>query len=84
MSPHSRNRQVGEKLGQGRRLDEILAEMHMVAEGVKTAELVLDLAERYGLDLPICRVINQVVKGEIPPSGAYWGLHRAGHEADPG
>ena len=33
MSPHSRNRAVGEHLGKGRRLDDILAEMHMVAEG---------------------------------------------------
>lgn len=84
MSPHSRNRKVGEQLGQGRSLEEILSEMNMVAEGVKTAELVLDLAERHGVDLPICAAINQVVKGEIGPSGAYWGLHPAGHEADPG
>lgn len=84
MSPHSRNRAVGEQLGRGRRLEEILGEMHMVAEGVRTAELVLDLAERYELDLPICRAINQVVKGEIEPSGAYWGLTPAGHEAEPG
>ncbi len=84
MSPYSRNRLVGERLGRGQRLDEILAEMHMVAEGVKTAELVLDLAERYGLQLPICQVIHQVVIGEIEPSGAYWGLHPAGHELDPG
>ncbi len=84
MSPHSRNRRVGEQLGRGRPLDDILAEMHMVAEGVKTAELVLDLAERYGLDLPICRAINQVVRGEIEPADSYWGLTRAGHEAEPG
>lgn len=84
MSPHSRNRQVGEQLGRGRKLSEILAEMNMVAEGVKTAELVLDLAGRYSLDLPICRMINHVVRGEIEPSGAYWGLTPAGHEADPG
>ncbi|MHB8245828.1 MAG: NAD(P)H-dependent glycerol-3-phosphate dehydrogenase [Acidimicrobiales bacterium] len=84
MSPHSRNRRVGEQLGQGRPLEEVLEDMQMVAEGVKTAELVLDLAERHALDLPICRAINQVVRGEIPPSRAYWGLHPAGHEADPG
>lgn len=84
MSPHSRNRAVGEQLGKGRRLDEILAEMHMVAEGVKTAELVLDLAARHGLDLPICRAINQVVRGEIEPADSYWGLTPPGHEAEPG
>jgi glycerol-3-phosphate dehydrogenase (NAD(P)+) len=84
MSPHSRNRAVGQQLGQGRRLDDILADMHMVAEGVKTATVALELAERLGLDLPICAVIDKVVTGEIDPSGAYWGLTPAGHEGDPG
>jgi glycerol-3-phosphate dehydrogenase (NAD(P)+) len=84
MSPHSRNRAVGEQLGKGRRLEDILAEMHMVAEGVKTATVALELAERHGLDLPICTMIDKVVKGEIEPSGAYWGLTPAGHEDDPG
>jgi glycerol-3-phosphate dehydrogenase (NAD(P)+) len=84
MSPHSRNRAVGEQLGRGRRLEDILAEMHMVAEGVKTATVALELAKRHGLDLPICTVIDKVVKGEIDPMGAYWGLTPAGHEDDPG
>ncbi len=84
MSPHSRNRAVGEQLGRGRRLDDILADMHMVAEGVKTATVALELAERHGLDLPICTVIDGVVKGEIEPAGAYWGLTPAGHEDEPG
>ena len=84
MSPHSRNRTVGQQLGRGRRLDDILADMHMVAEGVKTATVALELAERLGLDLPICAVIDKVVTGDIEPSGAYWGLTPAGHEGDPG
>ncbi len=84
MSPHSRNRAVGEQLGRGRRLDDILAEMQMVAEGVRTATVALELAERYGLELPICRMIDKVVTGEIEPIGAYWGLTPAGHEAEPG
>ena len=84
MSHHSRNRAVGEQLGKGRRLDDILSEMHMVAEGVKTASVALELAEHHCLDLPICGVIDRVVKSEIEPSAAYWGLTPAGHEADPG
>ena len=84
MSPHSRNRRVGEQLGLGRSLDEILGEMNMVAEGVKTATTVLELAARHDLELPICKVIHQVVRGEIAASDAYWGLTPAGHEADPG
>jgi glycerol-3-phosphate dehydrogenase (NAD(P)+) len=84
MSPHSRNRAVGEQLGKGHKLDEILASMHMVAEGVNTAMLVLKLADRHGLELPICAMIDRVVRGELAPAEAYWGLTPAGHEAEPG
>jgi glycerol-3-phosphate dehydrogenase (NAD(P)+) len=84
MSPFSRNRRVGEQLGKGRRLEEILDEMRMVAEGVNTATLVLELAARYDLQMPICTMIEQVVQGEIAPADAYFGLTPAGHESDPG
>ncbi len=85
MSPYSRNRTVGEQLGLGRSLDEILGEMSMVAEGVKTASTVMELAKRHELDLPICSTIYQVIQGEIPATEAYRGLRRTpGHEADPG
>jgi glycerol-3-phosphate dehydrogenase (NAD(P)+) len=84
MSPYSRNRRVGEQLGKGRRLEEILGELRMVAEGVNTATLVLELAERYDLQMPICTMIEQVVQGEIAPADAYFGLTPAGHELDPG
>lgn len=84
MSPYSRNRRVGEALGRGQRLEEVLAELHMVAEGVKTATVMLELAERHRLDLPICHMIDRVVRGEIAPADAYWGLTPAGHEAEPG
>jgi glycerol-3-phosphate dehydrogenase (NAD(P)+) len=84
MSPHSRNRTVGEQLGKGRKLDEILAEMHMVAEGVKTATTVLELAQRHELELPVCTEIHRIVIGEISPIDAYQGLIPPGHELDPG
>jgi glycerol-3-phosphate dehydrogenase (NAD(P)+) len=84
LSPHSRNRAVGEELGRGRSLDEILTSMNMVAEGVTTAALLLELAQIYGLRLPICEAIHRMVRGEIPPSEAYRGLTPPGHEADPG
>jgi glycerol-3-phosphate dehydrogenase (NAD(P)+) len=84
MSPYSRNRAVGEQLGKGRALDDILSEMHMVAEGVRTATVALELAERHGLALPICTMIDRVVRGEIEPMDAYFGLTPAGHEHDPG
>jgi len=85
MSPLSRNRSVGEQLGRGRPLADILAEMNMVAEGVKTASTVMELAERHHVDLPICEVIYRVVNGEILARDAYRGLSRQpGLEADPG
>jgi glycerol-3-phosphate dehydrogenase (NAD(P)+) len=58
--------------------------MHMVAEGVKTAATVLELAGRYDLQLPICEHIHQVILGEMLPVDAYRGLTSPGHEAEPG
>jgi glycerol-3-phosphate dehydrogenase (NAD(P)+) len=84
MSPYSRNRMVGEMLGRGKPLDQILAEMHMVAEGVGTAQTALALAERYGVELPICMEIHRIVMGQRTPVDAYRGLRNPGHEADPG
>jgi glycerol-3-phosphate dehydrogenase (NAD(P)+) len=84
MSPYSRNRTVGELLGRGKPLDEILADMHMVAEGVGTAQTALSLAERFGVDLPICTEIHKVVTGRQQAADAYFGLRPPGHESDPG
>jgi glycerol-3-phosphate dehydrogenase (NAD(P)+) len=87
MSPQSRNRHVGEQLGLGRPLDEVVGEMRMVAEGVKTASTVVDLADQHGLDMPIARTIHDVVAGRIRAADAYHGLSRAvpaGHESEPG
>jgi glycerol-3-phosphate dehydrogenase (NAD(P)+) len=86
ISPLSRNRQVGERLGKGEPIDEILASMNMVAEGVKTAHVVMDLAARHGVDLPICAEIRRVVSGEVSAPVAYRGLMArapAGHESGP-
>lgn len=57
----SRNRQVGVKLGQGMTLDDILSEMNMVAEGVKTARSVHGLTEQMGVEMPICNEVYQVL-----------------------
>jgi glycerol-3-phosphate dehydrogenase (NAD(P)+) len=87
ISRHSRNRHVGEQLGKGRPLEEILGEMTMVAEGVKTASLVMELAAKHGdIELPICSRIEGVVTGRLTVMDAYEGLMRTapGHEAEPG
>lgn len=61
MSKQSRNRHVGEQLGRGRTLDEIVAEMNMVAEGVKTSRAVVDLAARVGVEMPIAEQVVAVL-----------------------
>ncbi|HVL90518.1 MAG TPA: NAD(P)H-dependent glycerol-3-phosphate dehydrogenase [Actinomycetota bacterium] len=67
MSRQSRNRHVGEQLGLGRSLDEIVAEMNMVAEGVKSCRAIMGLAERAGVDMPIVsRVARILFEGADP------------------
>jgi len=85
ISPHSRNRRVGEELGAGRPLTEILAGMTMVAEGVKTAATVEELAARHGMEMPVCHTVYRVVHGDISAADAYLGLRTpARRESDPG
>jgi glycerol-3-phosphate dehydrogenase (NAD(P)+) len=63
----SRNRQVGLQLGQGRKIEEILGEMRMVAEGVKTAQSVHCLAQREHVEMPISENVYQVLhEGKQP------------------
>ena len=66
-SPKSRNRRVGVELGRGRPLADVIGEMKMVAEGVKTTEAVLALADRYQVDMPIARMVGAVINdGKVP------------------
>jgi glycerol-3-phosphate dehydrogenase (NAD(P)+) len=57
----SRNRFVGEELGKGRGLEEITAELNEVAEGIKTARAVKQLADRANLEMPIVNEVNAVL-----------------------
>lgn len=67
ISRHSRNRHVGEQLGKGQTLDQILSEMSAVAEGVRTTRSVHDLAAKHHLDLPITREVHAVLfEGKHP------------------
>jgi len=74
ISPQSRNRHVGEQLGRGRTIDEIIDEMHMVAEGVKTARVVMELADEYGIDMPIAEQVYAVCHEGRSAAAAYEGL----------
>ena len=60
-STKSRNRTVGVELGKGRAIDDIVAEMNMVAEGVKSTAAVLELAERHSIDMPIAKQVGAVL-----------------------
>jgi glycerol-3-phosphate dehydrogenase (NAD(P)+) len=86
MSAQSRNRYVGEQLGKGRKIAQIIDEMRMVAEGVKTSRVALELAEQYRVEMPIVREVFRVVHEGSTPSQAYRGLTRVepGSEQDPG
>jgi glycerol-3-phosphate dehydrogenase (NAD(P)+) len=69
-SRHSRNRYVGEQIGRGRTLKEVLAGMVMVAEGIKTAAAAVRLAEKCGVEMPIAIEVNRVLFEEKPPAEA--------------
>jgi glycerol-3-phosphate dehydrogenase (NAD(P)+) len=66
----SRNRSVGEQLGQGRSLADVLADMRMVAEGVKTARPLLELSAGRGVEMPIGQQVAEVLEGTRTPSEA--------------
>lgn len=57
----SRNYTVGKQIGQGKKTDEIISEMRMVAEGVKTTRSVYNLSKKLGVDLPICNEVYAVL-----------------------
>ena len=80
----SRNRRVGLELGRGRSLDEILAGMRMVAEGVRTTRAALALGVRHGIELPIAAQMQEVLDGRCSPLSAVEALmlRRQRAEAD--
>jgi glycerol-3-phosphate dehydrogenase (NAD(P)+) len=69
-SPRSRNRTVGVALGQGRTLDDILGSMTMVAEGVKTARPMVELAASYDVEVPIAHQVADLLDGVRSPAEA--------------
>jgi glycerol-3-phosphate dehydrogenase (NAD(P)+) len=61
MSTHSRNRYFGEQIGKGKTLDEIQAEMDMIAEGVRTTQSIRDLARYHSIEMPITEAVYSVL-----------------------
>jgi len=66
----SRNRRVGIELGRGRSLDDILSQMRMVAEGVRTTHAALALGVRHGVELPIAAQMDAVLERRSSPREA--------------
>ena len=65
-SQHSRNHWAGEQIGRGRSLEEVLASTRRVVEGVPAARAAVALAERHGVDLPVCTQVDQVLHHGAP------------------
>jgi glycerol-3-phosphate dehydrogenase (NAD(P)+) len=77
VSPHSRNRFVGSQLALGRTVEEITTGMKMVAEGIKTSRVVVELADEHGLEMPISREVYLVTTGQEDARHAFRGLLRS-------
>ncbi|OHT88660.1 NAD(P)H-dependent glycerol-3-phosphate dehydrogenase [Mycobacteroides saopaulense] len=81
-SASSRNRHVGEEIGKGKTIDEIIESMNQVAEGVKASSVVMTLADEYGIQMPIAREVDGVINQGSTVEQAYRGLmaETPGHE----
>ncbi|MGO9010682.1 MAG: NAD(P)H-dependent glycerol-3-phosphate dehydrogenase [Bryobacteraceae bacterium] len=66
----SRNRMVGIELARGRKLDEIVGSMKMVAEGIKTTDAAVELARRFGVEMPITEQMHQMLYHGVSPREA--------------
>lgn len=73
-SAQSRNNSVGLALGRGQTLEEALAGKLSVAEGVASAPAVRQLAEKHGVDVPICTAVAAILAGEVSVDDAIVGL----------
>ena len=69
-SRHSRNRHVGERLGKGERLADIVGSMRMVAEGVGNAKVVCDIAREHGVEMPITEIVCRICHEDFPAAEA--------------
>lgn len=73
-SVHSRNHYVGERLGRGMKMDEILSGMQMVAEGVWNAKVIRSLAARLGVEMPITDIVYRLCYEDFPAADAIGAL----------
>lgn len=81
-SPEGRNRSCGEKLGRGESLEAILAESKSVVEGVPTTHSVMQLAERYSIDMPITAAVSEILFEGLSPRDAITSLMQRSTKAE--
>lgn len=74
MGTLSRNYRVGYGLAHGKKLDDILAELGSTAEGVNTTHVLIDMANRDGIPVPIARQVHRLLRGVITPQEAVGNL----------
>ncbi|MEA2168339.1 MAG: glycerol-3-phosphate dehydrogenase, partial [Solirubrobacteraceae bacterium] len=74
MSQQSRNRRVGEELGKGKTIEQVIESMNQVAEGVKTARSVMDIAREHDVLMPIAAEVDAVCNEGRTAADAYRGL----------
>jgi glycerol-3-phosphate dehydrogenase (NAD(P)+) len=70
----SRNHTVGKKIGEGQKVNAILGEMRMVAEGVKTAKSVYNLSRELGVEMPISHAMYRILYEDLDPREAVYRL----------
>jgi len=78
----SRNRRLGLALGRGQTLDDAVREIGQVVESVQTADEVMRLADRHGLELPIAHAVRDVLHGDLTPAQALQRLLARGQKAE--
>lgn len=82
-SKHSRNRYLGEQIGKGKSLDEVLSHMQMVAEGVRTAASVHALAQKYDIEMPITEAVYAILfEGKEPEQAVHDLMTRSAKHED--
>lgn len=69
-SKHSRNRYVGEMIGRGKKLNQIVEEMKMIAEGIKTTESAYHLHNRHKVEMPITEQVYNILFNDVEPKEA--------------
>ena len=68
MSKHSRNRYVGEQIGQGKKLNEVIKNMQMIAEGVETCRSVHQLSVKHQIETPIASAVYKILFEDQDPT----------------